>query len=150
MDIAIAGDHGGFELKGETTKLLDEQGLTYHDFGPHDRRDVDYCDHAEKLARAVSAGQFRRGILICGTGQGMAISANKIKGIRAAVCHDTFSARMSREHNDANVLCLGQRVVAPGLAGDIVKTWLDTDCSDEERHRRRVKKIMALEESRDL
>jgi ribose 5-phosphate isomerase B len=150
VDIAIAADHGGFELKSETAKLFKEQGITYHDFWPHDRRDVDYPDYAQMVARAVAAGQFRRGMLICGTGQGMAISANKIKGIRAAVCHDTISARMSREHNDANVLCLGQRVIGPGLAGDIVKTWLDTDCSDEERNRRRVKKIMALEESRDL
>ncbi|TKJ31351.1 MAG: ribose 5-phosphate isomerase B [Chloroflexi bacterium B3_Chlor] len=150
MRIAIASDHGGSRLKSDTTRLLQELGHTHHDFGPHDFHDVDYPDYAVKVARAVADGEFDRGILICGTGQGMAMSANKVKGVRAALCHDTFSARISREHNDANVLCLGERVVGSGLAADIVKTWLEAESSDEERHHRRVGKIIALDERRAL
>jgi len=146
MHIAIAADHDGFDLKSEITTILEELGHAFHDFGPYDRDDVDYPDYAEKVARAVAAGEFERGILICGTGQGMAMTANKVKGIRAALSHDTFSARMSREHNDANVLCFGQRVIGPGLAADIVKTWLETGFSEQERHRRRVGKIIALDD----
>jgi ribose 5-phosphate isomerase B len=146
MRIAIASDHGGFRLKSDIARLLEELGADCRDFGPHELDDVDYPDYAVMVARAVASREYQRGILICGTGQGMAISANKITGIRAAICHDTFSARMSRQHNDANVLCLGERVVGPGLVAEIVKTWLQAEFSDEERHRRRVDKIMALEE----
>ena len=145
MHIAIASDHGGFSLKGEIAKLLKSTGHTCHDMGPQDGSAVDYPDYAQRVATAVAGGLFDRGILICGTGQGMAITANKVKGIRAAVCQDTYSARMSREHNDANVLCMGQRVVGPGLAADIVKTWMKAEFSGEERHSRRVAKISALE-----
>lgn len=148
MRIAIASDHGGFRLKSDIARLLLELSHGCHDFGPPDFHDVDYPDYAVKVARAVADGEFDRGILICGTGQGMAMSANKVKGVRAALCHDTFSARMSREHNDANVLCLGERVIGSGLAADIVKTWLKAEPSDEERHRRRVGKITALDQRR--
>ncbi|MGB3903828.1 MAG: ribose 5-phosphate isomerase B, partial [Anaerolineae bacterium] len=127
MRIAIASDHGGFRLKSDIARLLQELSHSYHDFGPPDFHDVDYPDYAVRVAQAVADGEFDRGILICGTGQGMAMSANKVKGIRAALCHDTFSARMSREHNDANVLCLGERVIGSGLAADIVKTWLKAE-----------------------
>jgi ribose 5-phosphate isomerase B len=132
LRIAIASDHGGFRLKNDLVGLLMELGYNCHDFGPDTYQDVDYPDYAAKVADAVAAGDFDRGILICGTGQGMAMTANKVKGIRASLCHDVFSARMSREHNDANVLCLGQRVVGPGPAADIVNTWLEARFSDEE------------------
>lgn len=143
--IAIASDHGGFLLKAELLRLLKELDYNCHDFGPHEYQDVDYPDYATKVAEAVAAGNFDRGILICGTGQGMAMTANKVKGVRASLCHDAFGARMSREHNDANVLCLGQRIVGAGLAADIVQTWLEARFSDEERHRRRIGKMMTLD-----
>lgn len=146
MRVAIASDHGGFRLKNDIARRLERLGHDFRDFGPHELDDVDYPDYAVMVARAVASGEYERGILICGTGQGMAISANKITGIRAAICHDTFSARMSREHNDANVLCFGERVVGSGLAADIVETWLQAEFSDEERHRRRVNRINALDE----
>ena len=145
LRIAIASDHGGFHLKNDIVGLLMELGYNCHDFGPDTYQDVDYPDYAAKVADAVAAGDFDRGILICGTGQGMAMTANKVKGIRASLCHDVFSARMSREHNRANVLCLGQRVVGTGLAADITKTWLEARFSDKERHKRRVGKVMALD-----
>ena len=135
MLVGISSDHGGLHLKSEIVRLVVELGHTCDDLGPHDPGAVDYPDYAQKVAAAVA-----------GTGQGMAITANKVKGIRAAVCQDTYSARMSREHNGANVLCLGERVVGPGLAADIVKTWLETEFSGEERHSRRVAKIHALED----
>ena len=106
---------------------------------------MDYPDYAQKVATAVAQGRYDRGILVCGTGQGMAMSANKIKGVRAAVCSDAYTARMSREHNNANVLCIGERVVGPGLAADIVQTWLESQFSDEERHRRRIAKVDGLD-----
>ncbi len=146
MRVAVASDHGGFRLKSDVVRLLGELGHDCRDFGSQELDEVDYPDYAEIVARAVASGEYDRGILICATGQGMSITANKISGIRAAMCHDTFSARMSREHNDVNVLCLGERVVGPRLAADIVETWLQAKFSDEERHRRRVNKIMALEE----
>lgn len=145
MHIAIASDHGGFRLKGEIVRLLEELGHTCDDLGPRDSDAVDYPDYAQKVATAVAQGRYDRGILVCGTGQGMAMCANKIKGVRAAVCSDAYTARMSREHNDANVLCLGERVVGPVLAADIVQTWLGSQFSDEERHRRRIAKVHGLE-----
>jgi len=146
MLIAIASDHGGFRTKGEVARLLTSMGHTCHDLGPHERDSVDYPDYAQRVATAVADGLYDSGILICGTGQGMAMSANKVKGIRAAVCQDTYSAKMSREHNDANVLCMGERVLGPGLAEEIVKAWLEAEFSEEERHSRRVAKIRALED----
>jgi ribose 5-phosphate isomerase B len=145
MKIAIGADHGGVDLKEVIRQHLESQGHEVQDFGAHSRESTDYPDFARPVAEAVAGGQFDRGILICGTGQGMAMTANKVRGIRAAVCLDTYSARMSREHNDANVLCLGGRVVGPGLAVDIVDIWLRTEFSDAPRHHRRVEKIAEVE-----
>jgi len=145
MRIAIGADHAGFHLKAEIIKLLSELGHTYEDFGAYDARPSDYPDFGRAVAEAVARGDFDLGILICGNGIGMSIVANKVKGIRAALCHDTFSAHQSREHDDANVLCLGERVIGPGLARDIVKTWLAAEFSGAERYRRRLDKIKAME-----
>jgi ribose 5-phosphate isomerase B len=146
MRIATAADLGGIDLKSEITRRLAEPGPGFHDFGAHDRHNLDYPDYAEKAARAVADRDTARGILACGTGQSMAMTANRVKGIRAALCQDTLGARMSRDRHNANILCLGQRVVGRGLAADIVNGWLDTAFSDEERHHRRVGRIMALDE----
>ncbi|HEX2922463.1 MAG TPA: ribose 5-phosphate isomerase B [Chloroflexota bacterium] len=141
MKIAIGSDHAGLTLKKEIIALLKDLNVKVQDFGGSDTWPVDYPDVARPVAEAVAQGEYDRGILICGTGIGMSITANKVKGIRAALCHDTFSAHASREHNDANVLCMGQRVIGVGPALDIVKTWIATPFSSEERHARRVHKI---------
>jgi len=146
MRIAIGADHAGYDLKREVGALLTRLGHEWTDFGPAtlDPED-DYPDVAQQVARAVAGGEVDRGILICGTGIGMCITANKVRGVRAALCGDTFSARSSREHNNANVLCLGARVLGQGLADDIVRAWLETAYSGAVRHQRRVDKIAALE-----
>jgi len=144
MRVALGCDHGGFALKEEIKKTLNEQGIEFKDFGTHTTTSCDYPDIALPVAKAVSGGEFDRGILICGTGIGIGIAANKVKGIRAALCHDTFSARASREHNNANILTMGERVIGRGLALDIVDVWLKTEFSGG-RHQRRVDKISALE-----
>lgn len=144
MTIAIGSDHGGFCLKEEIKNLLQEKNLAYRDFGTHSTDSVDYPDIASSVAGAVVAGECDRGILICGTGIGISIAANKINGIRAALCHDVFSAQMSREHNDANILAMGERVIGPGLARAIVEKWLTTEFSGG-RHAGRVCKISELE-----
>lgn len=144
MKIAIASDHGGFELKKDIIKLLERKKIEYRDFGTFSAESVDYPDVAIPCAEAVARGEFDRGIIICGTGIGVCICANKVKGIRAALCHDTFSARMSRMHNDANVLTMGGRVIGPGLAADIVEEWLDAGFEGG-RHQRRVEKISEYE-----
>lgn len=145
MKIAVASDHGGFRLKEEVTALLRESGVEYKDFGTFSEDSVDYPDIALVVAEAVQRGDFDRGVLCCGTGIGVAITANKVPGIRAAQCHDTFSARAAREHNNANILTMGQRVIGPGLARDIVATWLQAEFQ-EGRHARRVEKIGAIEQ----
>ncbi len=145
MKIAVAGDHGGFRLKNEVIRLLRESGIEFEDFGTFSEEPADYPDFALAVAEAVGGGKFERGILCCGTGIGVAVAANKVPGIRAAQCHDTFSARASREHNNANILTMGQRVIGPGLAGDIVKTWLQAEFQGG-RHARRVKKISSIEQ----
>ncbi len=145
MRIAIGSDHAGFGLKGEIIELLRGLGHECRDFGTHSQESCDYPDYARAVAEAVARGECERGILICATGIGMSMAANKVKGIRAALCHDVFSARRSREHNQANVLCLGAQVVGVGLALEIVKTWLAAEFSGGERHRRRVEKIKAME-----
>ncbi len=147
MRIAVGGDHAGYELKAEIIGLLEELGHTYRDFGSH-KKDPgdDYPDFGVPVARAVAEGEFDLGILICGTGVGTCIVANKVRGIRAALCHDTFCARSSREHNDSNILCLGAGVIGVELAKEIVKTWLSATFSGADRHRRRLKKVMGLEE----
>ena len=138
MIIALGSDQGGYGLKQEVIKHLEEKGIEYNDYGSFDEKSCDYPVYAKKVANAVVAGECDRGILICGTGIGISIAANKVKGIRAALCHDTFSAQATREHNDANILAMGARVIGPGLALKIVDTFLETEFSNEERHVRRV------------
>jgi ribose 5-phosphate isomerase B len=144
LKIAVASDHAGFPLKEEVVRFLAERGFTYHDFGVYSPESVDYTDQAEIVARKVAAGEYGRGILVCGTGIGVSIAANKIKGIRAALCHDVFSARMARNHNDSNILALGARVVGAGLALAIVEAYLGAEFEGG-RHQRRVEKISKLE-----
>ncbi|MBP3543954.1 MAG: ribose 5-phosphate isomerase B [Lachnospiraceae bacterium] len=139
--IAIGSDHGGFELKQEIMKHLEERGVDYKDFGCYDESSCDYPMYARLVANEVAEGRCETGILICGTGIGISIAANKVPGIRAALCTDCFCAEATRQHNDANILCLGGRVVGPGLALKIVDTFLDTPFSDEERHIRRIQLI---------
>lgn len=136
--IALGSDQGGYLLKQEVIKHLEEKGMEYKDYGSYDEKSCDYPVYAKKVANAIIAGECDRGILICGTGIGISIAANKVKGIRAALCHDTFSAQATREHNDANILAMGARVIGPGLALKIVDTFLETEFSNEERHVRRV------------
>jgi len=144
MQIAIGSDHAGFDLKQVIMSLLSESGYSYKDFGCYDTGSVDYPDIAKPVAEAVAQGKFEQGILICSTGTGMSIVANKVRGIRATLCHDIFSARRAREHNDANVLCLGGWVIGQGLARDIVTTYLSSGFTGG-RHTRRVDKIKAIE-----
>ncbi len=139
--IAIGSDHGGFDLKQEIMAHLDERGLAYQDYGTYTKESTDYPIYAKKVANAILSGECDRGILICGTGIGISITANKFKGIRCAVCTDCFTAQATREHNDANILAMGGRVVGPGLALKIVDTFLDTEFSNGERHIRRIKQI---------
>ncbi|MCR4609454.1 MAG: ribose 5-phosphate isomerase B [Eubacterium sp.] len=141
MKIAIGSDHGGFALKQDIMKHLEERGIEFTDKGCYDEKSCDYPIFAREVTSAVTSGEADFGILICGTGIGMSMTANKVKGIRAALCHDVFSAQATREHNDANVLCMGARVVGPGLALMIVDTFLDTDFSNDERHIRRISLI---------
>ena len=136
--IALGCDHGGYELKQEIIKYLEEKGIPYQDFGCASTKSVDYLVYARKVGRAIQNGVCDKGILICGTGIGISIAANKMKGIRAALCTDCFSAEATRLHNDANILALGGRVVGPGLAVKIVDTFLHTEFSHEERHQRRI------------
>ena len=136
--IALGCDQGGYELMQEVKKHLEKRGLEYQDFGTYSMDSVDYPIYGKKVAHAVADGTCEKGILICGTGIGISICANKVKGVRAALCHDVFSAQATREHNDANVLAMGGRVVGPGLALMIVDTFLDTPFSEAERHIRRI------------
>ena len=139
--IALACDHGALELKQAIMRHLDARGLAYKDFGCYDHTSCDYPDFAAPAARAVASGECERGIVICGTGIGISITANKVPGIRAALCTDCFMAEATRQHNDANILALGGRVVGEGLALKIVDTFLDTPFSNDERHIRRISKI---------
>ncbi|MBE6048916.1 MAG: ribose 5-phosphate isomerase B [Clostridium sp.] len=144
MKIAIGSDHGGFELKQEIHKYLSENGYEVKDFGTYSTDSCDYPDYGVKVAEAVAAKEYEFGILICGTGIGISISANKVPGIRAALCSDTFSAHATREHNDANILAMGARVIGPGLALDIVKTFLSAKFEGG-RHINRINKISEIE-----
>jgi ribose 5-phosphate isomerase B len=147
MKLAIGADHGGFELKQEIVKFLQAiKNIEVYDFGTAARESVDYPDYGRKVSEAVSHGIVDRGILICGTGIGMSIVANRFPGVRAALCHDNFTARMSRLHNDANVLAMGERVIGRGVALDIVKAWLETEFEGS-RHQRRLDKIKEIETS---
>jgi ribose 5-phosphate isomerase B len=145
MKIAIGADHAGYLLKEELKKWLEEWNISYHDFGTYSAERTDYPDYGVLVARAVARGGFEKGILICGTGIGMSIVANKVKGIRAAVCRDPYEAKLSREHNDANILALGGRILGYDLAKEIVRVWLNTDFVGG-RHKLRVQKISMIEE----
>lgn len=136
--IALGCDHGGYELKQEIIKHLQERKIEFKDYGCDSLESVDYPVYAKKVANVVASGECEKGILICGTGIGISITANKVKGIRAALCTDCFMAEATRLHNDANILALGGRVVGPGLALKIVDTFLDTEFSNDERHIRRI------------
>lgn len=138
--IAIGCDHGGFNLKNAIMKRLSELGEEYRDFGTFSEESCDYPDIAKKVCKAITDGECDKGILVCGTGIGMSIAANKIKGIRAAHVTDTFSARMTKEHNNANVICLGERITGAGLALDIVEAYLNAEFQGG-RHERRIEKL---------
>lgn len=139
--IAIGSDHGGFALKQEVVKYLKGKNIDFEDFGCYSEKSCDYTEYGRAVAEAVAAGKYEKGILICGTGIGISITANKVRGIRCALCSDCFSAEATREHNDANILALGGRVVGTGLALKIVDTFLNTPFSNEERHIRRISRI---------
>lgn len=137
--IAIGCDHGGYELKNELIKHLTERGIETKDFGCDSPASVDYPIYAQAVGNAVASGECELGILICGTGIGMSMAANKIEGVRAALCSDCFSAQATKEHNNANVLCMGARTLGPGLALMIADIFIDTPFSNDERHVRRIK-----------
>ncbi len=145
MTIAIGCDHAGIELKREILSLLNELRINYIDFGTDTSTSVDYPDFGEKVSDAISSGKIEKGILICGTGIGMSIVANKFPGVRASLCNDLFTAKMSRLHNDANILVMGGRIIGKDLAREIVKTWVSTPFEGD-RHCRRLEKIQKIEE----
>ena len=144
--IALGSDHGGFELKETIKKHLEERGIEYKDFGTYSLDSCDYPDFGKAAAEAVASGECEKGIVVCTTGIGISIVANKVKGVRCALCSETTSARITREHNDANVLALGGGMTGPLLALEIVDTFLDTPFSGLEKHARRISKISAIEE----
>ncbi len=144
--IALGSDHGGYALKKEIAKHLDELGADYKDFGTYSEDSCDYPVYGEQVAKAVASGEFELGILVCGTGIGMSIAANKVKGIRAALCHDCFSAEYTRKHNNANILVLGGRVIGVGHALKIVDIFLSTDFEGG-RHAKRIDLITKIEEN---
>ena len=139
--IALGCDHGGFALKQDVIKHLEARGLEYKDYGTYSEASCDYPEYGKAVAHAVADGECEKGIIICGTGIGISITANKVPGIRAALCGDCFSAEATRQHNDANILAMGARVVGSGLALKIVDTFLDTPFSGDERHVRRINMI---------
>ena len=143
--IALACDHGAFDLKQAIMKHLEARGLAYKDFGCYDKSSCDYPDFAAPAAKAVASGECDRGIVVCTTGIGVSITANKVKGIRCALLSDVMSARLTREHNDTNMMALGAAVTGEMLALEIVDVWLDTEFSHAERHQRRIDKVMAYE-----
>jgi ribose 5-phosphate isomerase B len=139
--IAIGSDHGGFALKEAVIKHLQERGIEYRDFGCYDEKSVDYPKYARAVAECVAAGEAEKGIVICTTGIGVSIVANKVHGIRCALCSETTTARLTREHNDANVLAMGGGMIGPKIADEIVDVFLDTPFSGLEKHRRRISQI---------
>lgn len=143
--IALASDHGAFDLKEAIKAHLDARGLAYKDFGCYDKSSCDYPDFAGPAAKAVASGECEKGIVVCTTGIGVSITANKVKGVRCALLGDLMSARLTREHNDTNMMAIGAGVTGEMLALEIVDTWLDTEFSHAERHQRRIDKVMALE-----
>jgi ribose 5-phosphate isomerase B len=146
MRIAVAADHAGFEMEGDLAAALRAQGHDVLDLGTHSSAAVDYPDCAEAVATALRDRRADRGLIVCGSGAGVSIAANKFPGVRAAVCHDCYTARQAVEHDDMNVLCLGARVIGPALAGDLVAVFLAATFSGEARHQRRLDKILAIED----
>ncbi|MDR1640032.1 MAG: ribose 5-phosphate isomerase B [Clostridiales bacterium] len=142
--IALASDHGGFKLKEALIAHLNKKGESFKDLGIYSEAPADYPDIAEILCKAVLSGECAKGVIVCGTGIGVSIASNRLPGIRAALCHDPFDARLSRQHNDANVLALGGRVTGPDLACATLDEFLNTDFSGDERHKARINKIEAL------
>lgn len=147
MKVIITADHAGVTIRNEVKNLLDEMNIPYEDAGVEGTSSVDYPDYSLSAAKRIADGEFDRGIFICGTGIGMSIAANKVKGIRCALISDVYSAKMTRLHNDSNVIALGERVIGAGLAREIVQTWLDTSFEGG-RHGKRVEKITAYEEEK--
>jgi ribose 5-phosphate isomerase B len=145
MRLALSSDHAGYELKRDLAAILGQKGHAVLDLGTHSTAPVDYPDAAESVALALQHGDADRGIIVCGSGAGVSIAANKFAGIRAAVCHDTYTAHQAVEHDDMNVLCLGARVIGASLAQDIVAAFLDATFSGESRHLRRLEKVRAFE-----
>lgn len=145
MKLALAADHAGLDLKEELAVFLDRLGHSVENLGTHSKDPVDYPDSARAVGEALSQGRAERGIIVCGSGAGVSIAANKIPGIRAAVCHDTYTAHQAVEHDDMNVLCLGARVVGSELAKEIASTFLAARFSGEARHQRRLDKVLAIE-----
>jgi ribose 5-phosphate isomerase B len=145
MRIALSADHAGFDLKQQLGAYLTRQGHDVIDLGTHSTAPVDYPDSAQAVAQAMSEGQADRGVIVCGSGAGVSIAANKFPGIRAAVCHDTYTAHQAVEHDDMNVLCVGARVIGAALACEIVNAFVAARFSREERHQRRLDKILAIE-----
>jgi ribose 5-phosphate isomerase B len=145
MRVAIGADHGGFGLKGLLVRVLSEAGDEVIDLGTHSADPVDYPDYARAVGQAVLEGRAERGVLICGSGAGAAIAANKMRGIRAALAHDTYTARQMVEHDDVNICCLGARVIGPELAAEVVGAFLRASFSGEERHVRRLRKVAEIE-----
>lgn len=146
MRLALSADHAGYAMKQELAAKLAQQGHEILDLGTHSTAPVDYPDSAEAVARMLREGQAERGIIVCGSGAGVSVAANKFPGIRAAVCHDTYTARQAVEHDDLNVLCLGSRVIGPALALELVSAFLGASFSGEDRHLRRLHKIVDIEE----
>lgn len=144
MNVILTGDHAGMTIRNEVKDLLEDLGIEHTDAGSSCEESVDYPDYALSAARRIAEGEFDRGIFICGTGIGMSISANKVNGVRCALTHDVYSAKLSRQHNDANVLAMGERVVGPGPAREVAKAWLETEFEGG-RHARRVEKITESE-----
>ena len=145
MKVAIASDHGGIQIREEIKNLMKELNIPFEDFGCECSTSVDYPDFALPVAERVAKGEFDRGILICGTGIGMSIAANKVKGIRCALVHDVYSAKLTRQHNNSNVLAMGERVIGPGLAREIAQTWLTYEFEGG-RHQNRIGKIAEYED----
>ncbi|MFC7062257.1 ribose 5-phosphate isomerase B [Halobacillus seohaensis] len=144
MKVILASDHGGVNIRREVSEVLEELNIEYEDIGCNCEGSVDFSDYAFPAAERVASGEFDKGILICGTGIGMSISANKVKGIRAALVHDLFTAKVTRQHNDSNMLCMGERVIGPGLAREIAKTWVQGEF-EAGRHKKRINKIADYE-----
>jgi ribose 5-phosphate isomerase B len=145
MKIVVGSDHAGFGLKQDVAEALRKQGYEVLDVGTHSTAPVDYPDSAEAVGRAVTDGRAEKGILICGSGVGASVAANKLKGVRAAICHDAYSAHQGVEHDDMNVLVLGGRIVGPALAQELVRAYVGARFSNDERHVRRLEKVKALE-----